>query len=223
MRGSMTGGEGWDLSTDTLKLSWVRFSVGRSLDDKYHVVLRRHANGSSREDAMDRAEKIVYSVRSYDDVLDLANGFAIGKEAKYRAQHVEVEIKIPVGKKIRFDRSIHDKLNPVNVKIKRRNSKGIIDMEVTDDWGGFRFQSDKDYLMDADGNLRDEQGRVLNRNTGRVYERRNSQEQHDSFEIKRQLEREKEKKEESERRIRELEEKQNELKKGDNTQRINGR
>lgn len=201
------GGEGWDLSNDTLKLSWVRFSVDRSIDDKYHVVVRRYANGRTREDAANRAEKIVYSVRSYDDILDVSNGFAIGKESKYRAQHVEIEIKVPVGKKIRFDRSIREKLNPVKMKIKTRNSRGIVDVDLNDDWGRFRYHSDIDYQMDAEGNLRDEQGRILNRYTGNSYEPRRSEKPKDSLEAERELrDRERRLEERNEREKRELEE-----------------
>lgn len=208
------GGEGWDLSTDTLKLSWVRFAVDRSLDDKYHVIVRRHANGHDRDDALNRAEKIVYQVRNYDDILDVGNGFAIGRDEKYRAQLVEIEIKVPVGKKIRFDRSIRQKLNPVKLKVKRRDSRGILDVEVDREWSRFRFQSDMDYTMDSDGNLRDVNGRILNR-YGRTYESRSSGSSDDSIDLQIQLEREKQKKEESERRIRELEEKKNKIRKSE--------
>ena len=207
-------GEGWDLSSDTLKLSWVRFTVDKSIDDKYHVNVRRFASGHSKSDAISRAEKITYSVNSYDSVLDVASGFAVAKEEKYRGQHVIIEVMVPVGKKIRFDRSVRERLEPGGVRIKTRSDRRrLINVDWDDSWNDYRFQPDTDYLMDADGNLRDDEGKILNRYTGNSYTPRNPRQLNDSFEIERQLKRENERKEESERRIRELEEKQQNLKK----------
>ena len=52
----------------------------------------------------DRAKKFSINVYSRDSVLDLGSGYAIDKE-QIRGQHVEIEILVPVGKKIRFDES----------------------------------------------------------------------------------------------------------------------
>lgn len=204
--------EGWDLSSDSLKLSWVRFAIDKSVDDQYHVTIRRYSNGKTEDEALLRASKVQYSVSSYNNILDLANGFAVDKNSKYRGQNVEIEIQVPVGKKIRFDRSVREKLNADGPRIKTNRNRKVVDLQW-DDYGRYYFKSEVDYTMDSEGNLRDEEGRILNRYTGRSYESRRNRAETDSFEIKRQLEQEKKRLEDAERRIRELEQKKNELQK----------
>ena len=57
-----------------------------------------------------------------DTVLDVANGYAIDKDSKFRGKHVEIEILVPVGKQIRFDESVQKKLNDSLV-----GDKGMVD------------------------------------------------------------------------------------------------
>jgi hypothetical protein len=117
-----------------------------------------------------------------------------------------------VGKKIRFDRTVREKLNADGPRIKTSRNRRVVDLQW-DDYGRYYFKSEVDYTMDAEGNLRDEDGRILNRYTGRSYESRRNRAESDSFEIKRQLEQEKKRLEDAERRIRELEQKKNEIQK----------
>ncbi len=155
----INNGEGWDLSEDTMRLSNVDFVFRQSVDSAYHVNVLRFSFGSNNEDAISRARKIQYEVRSTDSVLDLANGYAIDKESKFRWQHVVVEIQVPVGKKVRFDRSVNSKLN-----------QGDFDFGRNDEWDS-RFgrnvyysrylRSDVDYTMLSDGHLHDEVGKPV--------------------------------------------------------------
>ncbi len=155
------GGEGWDLSSDTLKLSAVRFDVKASADDAYHVTLKRYSFGRTEEEAYDRAGKIQYSIYSRDSVLDLGNGYAVGKESKFRGQQVEIEILVPVGKKIRFDESVDDKLNSVNVKVRRSyRRKRVVDIDINDDHSS-RYRPGIDYIMGVNGELKDPSGKSI--------------------------------------------------------------
>jgi phage shock protein PspC (stress-responsive transcriptional regulator) len=156
------GGEGWDLTDDSLKLSNVRIVVDKSDDSLYHVTVRRLSDGGSRASALQRAERMEYAVSSMDSVLVLANGFGIGKDDTYRDQRVMVEIKIPVGKQIRFDNSVAQKFEPYDIRVTdsertgRRRSWERRRWEVEwennwyDDW-----QPDTDYYMTADGKLKE--------------------------------------------------------------------
>ena len=158
----MDGGEGWDITDDSLKLSNVRVTVEKSDDSLYHVTLRRMSDGSSRAIALQRAEKISYSVTSADSVLSLASGFGLGKGDKYRDQKVMVEIKIPVGKQIRFDQSVADKLNFYDIRIsendnrnRRRNwNRRNWDIEWNNNWY-YDWKPDTDYYMTTDGKLKE--------------------------------------------------------------------
>jgi len=155
------GGTGWDLSNDTIRLSTVRFNVTASVDSIYHVVVKKYSFGRSEEEAISRAEKIHYAVYSKDSILDLSNGYAIGKESKFRGQQVEIEIQVPVGKKIRFDESVDDKLNSVNVKVRRSyRRRRIVGVEINDDHS-FRYHSGIDYIMGIDRKLRTMDGSAV--------------------------------------------------------------
>ena len=152
----INNGEGWDLTEDTMKLSNVDFGFKKSEDSAFHVVLRRFSFGRSKADAETRASKIGYNIVSKDSVLDIGNGFSIDRNSKFRWQHVLVEIRIPVGKKIRFDNSVNRKLNP-----------GDFDFDREDEWRKeygrhyyFRYLNpETDYIMGADGTLKDEFGK----------------------------------------------------------------
>lgn len=155
------GEDGWDLSEDSLKLSNVRINVKQSEDSFYHVTLNRFSNGYSRNNALQRAEKIQYAVTSADSVLQLQSGFGLSNADKFRNQRVMVEIRIPVGRQIRFDHTVSDKLNPFNVRVSdnertsrnRRWSRRNWDYE----WDNNRYydwRPNTDYYMAADGKLR---------------------------------------------------------------------
>ena len=148
------GGEGWDLSTDTLKLSTVRFNVKASADSMYHVTMKRYSYGRTADDALSRADKIQYSISSRDSILDLAPGYTVDRTSKFRGQQVEIEIQVPVGKQIRFDESVNDKLNPTHFRVRRnfRNRRGF-NVNIEDD-NSFRFRSGVDYTMGVDGYLK---------------------------------------------------------------------
>jgi len=150
--------EGWDLTDDTLKLSFVKFNIQASPDSQYHATVKKYGYGRSQEEAFQRAQKIQYSIYSRDSVLDLGNGFAIDKDSKYRGQQVGIEIQVPVGKKIRFDESVNNKLNPYNIRVKRsyRRNRGI-DIDFDDDYWR-RFRSGVDYVMGIDGSLKEVSG-----------------------------------------------------------------
>ncbi len=204
---------GWDLSGDTGRLSTVKFRFLKSNDSDYHVKLRKYSYGRTEEDAQTRAEKIQYRIYSKDSVLDLGNGYTIDKASKFRGQQVEIEIQIPVGKKIHFDPSVPGKLSPANFKFRRTsrhrttiNGRVIADYYYDDDY--FRFRTDVDYTMGYDGRLKDPSGNSVSRNDYYRYDNRNN----DTLTIQQQIDDEKRKKEESDKKIRDLEKKQKESK-----------
>jgi hypothetical protein len=155
------GGEGWNLSDDTMQLSTVRFDIKASTDSSYHVIMKRYSFGRTAGDALNRAEKIQYTVTYKDSVLDLGNGYAIDKDSKFRGQQVEIEIRVPVGKKIKFDKSVNDKLNPVNIRVNRSyRRKRVVGIEFNDD-NIYHYRSGVDYVMGVDGNLKDAEGNTV--------------------------------------------------------------
>ncbi len=208
------GSTGWDLSSDTLKLSTVEFDVKASADSFYHVTMKRYSFGRSETIALDRAEKIKYTVTSRDSVLDLGNGYVIDKDSKFRGQHVEIEIQIPIGKKIRFDESVNDKLNPVNVRVERgRRRNRVVNFDIESDYRSNRYRSGVDYIMDMNGRLKDENGtevkeEVVPDSNYRYPGNNTTPVKVEKSDIEKQIEIEKKKREESDKKIKDLEEAQ---------------
>ena len=154
------GGEGWDLSDDTMKFAAAKFTVKASADDKYHVNIKKYGFGRNAKEAENRAEKIDFSVVSKDSVLDVANCYAIDRHSKFRGQHVEVEIFVPVGKKISFDPSVKRKLNSIHVKVNRSSRRDkVVGITIDDDNDNdFYYRTGIDYVMGPDGELKDPNG-----------------------------------------------------------------
>jgi phage shock protein PspC (stress-responsive transcriptional regulator) len=204
------GANGWDLSGDTGRLSTVKFNFIKSNDSAYHVTLRKYSYGRTNEDAQRRAEKVQYYINSKDSVLDLGSGYTVDRESKFRGQQVEIEIQIPAGKKIHFDPSVPEKLNPADFKFRKSyrhrtvvNGRVITSYFNDDDY--FRFRTDMDYEMGIDGKLKDPAGKAVNNSD---YYRYDNDNESDSLNIKQQLEEERRKNKESEKRIKELEKKE---------------
>ena len=147
--------EGWSIDGDSLKLSLVDFTVEKSLDADYHVILVKKSMGRSLIDARARAAQIQYNISSKDSILDIGNGFAISKDSKYRGQMIEVKIQVPVGKKLRFDETVTRKLNPVEIRMndsRSRLRRSRMDVDF-DDW--FEYRTNVDYVMTENGTLVD--------------------------------------------------------------------
>ena len=203
------GGEGWDLSADTLKIAAVKFKVNASPDANYHATIKKYSFGKTNREAADRAEKIQFSATSKDSVLDIGNGYAIDKDSKFRGQNVEVEILVPVGRKIRFDESVKRKLNSIHVKVKKSERRNrVTGLEIDSDDDAFYYRTGIDYEMGIDGELKGPDGAVVTpRGNDYRFQPADTASKNNTSDMQKLLEEEKRKKEESDRKIRELEEK----------------
>lgn len=156
--------EGWSLTPDTLRLATVKIDdVVPSPDGNYHVIVKKYSYGRSPEEAYNRAVAIQYDINYKDSILDLGNGYAISKDKKFRFQQVHIQIQVPVGKKIRFDESVPDKLSQVNFKIKRKLHKNVgIEIEDEHEWHNrFGYETDVDYIMGEDRQLHRPDGKAV--------------------------------------------------------------
>ncbi|HKZ65747.1 MAG TPA: PspC domain-containing protein, partial [Chitinophagaceae bacterium] len=208
-------GEGWDLSPDTMKLSFVKFDINKSEDSLYYVTLKKYSSGRTEGEARGRAEKIEYEVMYRDSVLDLGSGFAIDKASKFRGQNVEIEIKIPVGRKIVFDESIDNKLNEVSFKRNRRRwprDGWNYDFDEVRHW-----RTNVEFTMGSDGILTSNETKVNqpsrpSNGEYRYQDDNNRNPPTTDDDIQKQIEEEKIRQKESEERIRDLEKKKKEVK-----------
>ncbi len=202
------GSNGWDLSDDTLKIAAIKFNVKASTDDSFHVQMKRYSFGKTKSDAANRAGKIQFNIVAKDSVLDIDNGYAIDKDSKFRGQYVEVEIMVPVGKKIRFDESVKKKLNSINVKVRKNYRRDrVIGVVVDEDDDSFHYLPGVDYTMGPGGELTGPGGiKTTNPDNDYRYQQPDTTlPAPDPAGIQKLLEEEKRKKEESDRKIKELE------------------
>jgi phage shock protein PspC (stress-responsive transcriptional regulator) len=151
---------GWRLDEDSIKFSFIQFSFLPSNDSLYHTELLKYSYGGSKNGAKERADKIQYSIYASEGKLDFGNGFSVAKEEKYRGQHVEVRIYVPVGKKIIFDETLEGKLTGMKTTFLRtwRNGK----RQFRTMWSDFPYEAGVEYTMNARGLLADPSGKVPN-------------------------------------------------------------
>ena len=204
---------GWDLTEDTLHLANVRMRFLKSPDSLYRVTLRKYSRGRNRADAAARAQKLSYTVSSLDSALLLGSSYGIGKEQKFRGQHVIVEIAIPAGRQIRFDESVADKLRPTFYNFRGRYRYNNYDWDR--DWDhefrgeDFAWQPNVDYTMTESGELLDlSKPAAVPEKPDEVYEYNNDSlnNQIDRLQREREerIERQRQKVEEENRRLKEL-------------------
>ena len=150
-------GEGLDITRDTLRTANIRIEeIALSDDSNYHVIVKKYSRGRSLQQASELADQLVFNYTYNEGVLDLGSNIAISKESKFRGQQVRVIIKVPQGKKIRFDNTL-DKFHSFNMEINDRHRWRDRRVEWDNDYY-FPYATDTDYIMGSNGQLKDEKG-----------------------------------------------------------------
>jgi phage shock protein PspC (stress-responsive transcriptional regulator) len=144
---------GWDINEDSLRMSNIKIRIEKSEDSDYHVDVLKYSAGRDGTEASERARNIRYNISYTDSVLNLGSGLTVSKDDKFRLQRIIINIKVPVGKRIRFDESV-DLLHPFDVRIYEKRRWQRNDWDVDWDWDNyFDWETKVDYVMDKDGNL----------------------------------------------------------------------
>jgi phage shock protein PspC (stress-responsive transcriptional regulator) len=150
---------GFDIDPDSMRVANIKLRVVKSDDSNYHVSVKRYSAGQNRYDAEVRAKKIRFNSSYADSVLNLGSGLAFDKDSRFRMQRVLVEIEVPAGKKIRFDKSLSEMYHPINIRVYERRERGWRrdwnrDYEVEWNWDDyFEWETDVDYTMSETGEL----------------------------------------------------------------------
>jgi phage shock protein PspC (stress-responsive transcriptional regulator) len=152
-------GDGFDITKDTLRFANVKIDeIQLSDDGNYHIEVKKYSRGRTVADAETKANKIQFNINYKDSVLDLGSGIAIDKTAKFRGQQVVVVLRVPAGKKIRFDETI-EKLHSFTIHVNRKWKKTRYKKWREEDWDwdneSFDYKINTDYLMDANGELKE--------------------------------------------------------------------
>ena len=155
----------------------VQLDIVKSPNDSFDLVEIFYAQGASRKEAIDNASRISYSFSQSDSVLRFNRYFSMGKEERWRAQKVQLLLRMPVGAKVHFDESlrnlIHDIDNLKNIydddminRTWEMTDRGLtcVDCDGSESVVGGRFDIDHDIddmhvKIDGDGvHIRNEKG-----------------------------------------------------------------
>jgi phage shock protein PspC (stress-responsive transcriptional regulator) len=148
-----------NIDEDTLYIKNIEINILKSPSDSFKVSIIKMANGSSKTEANNTAEKIIFKATQKDTVLQIDKGIAINKTDKLRNQSIEMIVFVPVGKQIRIDRSV-GWYNNVKINFDwNRDEWGI----YNDEDERYQFwKTNTTYTMQADGKLYAADGKPSN-------------------------------------------------------------
>jgi phage shock protein PspC (stress-responsive transcriptional regulator) len=93
------------VSEDYLVIDNTQIRVEKSETDKLELVKTVFSRGRNLEEARRFTNNLDFKIESIGDKLNIANSFQIPKGTKWRGQVINLLLKVPVGKKIRFDKT----------------------------------------------------------------------------------------------------------------------
>lgn len=162
--------EGFDLTEDSLKYANVRVRIEKGADSGFSAKVLRYSFGRNRKSAEEKAAKIQFHYSYQDSVLGLGSGLSIDRNSKFRGQKVLVIIKVPVGKKIRFDESVSRRLHPFNIRVNDNKHWNRYGEDIDFDFDNyFNYDTNVDYIMTEDGLKKLDSG-------GKIIEQKNKDE-----------------------------------------------
>jgi phage shock protein PspC (stress-responsive transcriptional regulator) len=142
------------IQDDTAFVNNVDVRIVKATSDSFKVTVMKTATGRSRNIAENNAARIQYNGVQQDSILLMDKGIAINKIDKFRNQRAVLTIYVPVGKRIKIDRSI-TWYNNVHFGNGRNGDDWYYDSnDYNDDW-----KTGVEYKMGADGRLYTLQGK----------------------------------------------------------------
>ncbi len=136
------------IQEDTAYVNNIDIRIVKSTTDSFKVTLIKMATGRSRSIAENNASYIQYSGVQTDSILLMDKGLAINKTDKFRNQRVVLTIYVPVGKRIKVDKSVGWN-NNVHFGSDWNNEEWYYDSDDdAHDW-----KTGVEYIMKADGRL----------------------------------------------------------------------
>lgn len=133
---------------DTAYVNNVDVRILKATNDSFRVTVIKTANGGTRTIAENNAAKIQYTGVQKDSVLLMDKGIGINRTDKFRNQRVVLTIYVPVGKRIKIDKSINW-YNDIHFGRNRDDNDWFYDS----DNDAQRWRSGVEYKMGADGKL----------------------------------------------------------------------
>lgn len=131
---------------DTAYIGNVRLRIEQSPTDSFRVGVIKMCNGSTRRTADTLASLIKYNVYQKDSVLMLDKAIPINTTDKFRNQSVMVIVYVPIGKRIKINRSLESNRN-IRVHGPFFNDDNWYNWEDDD----FDYHYGVDYIMRENG------------------------------------------------------------------------
>ena len=103
---------GFDITEDSLFYNHIDLVVEKSDTNEIGADIMKYSFGTNKKSALERANQISFSGAFKDSTLFLSSALGIDKKSKYRGQRVKVMVRLPVGRKIRFDEKLIDLFEP---------------------------------------------------------------------------------------------------------------
>jgi phage shock protein PspC (stress-responsive transcriptional regulator) len=135
------------IQEDTAFVNNIDVRIIKATNDSFKVTVIKTATGNTRNIAENNAAKIEYRGTQKDSVLLMDRGIGINKTDKFRNQRVVLTIYVPVGKRIKVDKSI-SWFNNVHFGDNWDNNDWYDSDDNYDDW-----KTGREYIMKADGHL----------------------------------------------------------------------
>ncbi len=133
------------IEEDTAFVRNVSVHIIKSPNDSFRVTMLRLSNGPTKAIANRLASQINFDAVQKDSALVVDRGIAINRTDKFRNQRVIITVYVPVGKKIRVDRSVGWE-NHVRFEGPFYNNWDIDFEDLEHGWS-----HNEDYIMKADG------------------------------------------------------------------------
>ena len=102
----------------------VKLDIVKSPTDSFELVEILYARGGSRKNAIDNASHINYMFLQNDSALKLDRHFTLSPEEKYRAQKVQLLLRVPVGGKVKLDESLKNYIYDID------NIENVLDRDM---------------------------------------------------------------------------------------------
>ena len=105
-------------SKDTMRIPNVKLDVVRGEGTEFELVRINSSRGMDRKNALGSAKNIAYEIVQEDSLLKFSDNFILRRGEKFKNQHIQLVLKVPVGKSIHLnsnsDQLIYDIKNLTN-------------------------------------------------------------------------------------------------------------
>lgn len=95
-------------------IGYAELNVVESNSDSIELIVTRSSHGHTKKEANENAKAVSYSFKQVGNVLVFDEIFLVNEDSKFRAQDVDIKIRLPKGKVIYFDKSVKHMLDDID-------------------------------------------------------------------------------------------------------------